>query len=494
MLGLSSREPAAPQQQVVNLLRTRPFRARPSAGQAGSALPGKVPGQAGSAPSDVLTIHVVRPGGHHYYVDDLVPGRAEGTGVAGESPGTWLGAGLSDLGVGGTVVSPVFAEVLGGRDPRSGRSLRTPMGARGVSGFDLTFCAPKSVSLLHLLAPGEIATEVGHGHLAAVAEAAGYLQRAGLGVRRTRAGQVTQLPTTGLVAGEFVHRTSRALDPHLHTHLVVANVARGVDGRWSTLDGRRMFSHAHATQAVYHARLRMELRDRLGAAWDVPRSGMGDVVGVDPTLRRLFSQRSAAMDEYLAGRVAHRNGPGRTRGAFHATRPDKDRTCTVDSLMGEWKQRAADLRVRPGRPDPGGRPGADPSSRLVSTPTASAPASRSCPDGAARSPIGMWSPSSPRHRRKGPAPRSSSRPPPTWWRPPVPRCPDRRPPQYRWAADRGRSSRAGPPSTWSGWRGRASVELVDPVIDRGRPGPDRDTAGLRPPDLVRGPIDVQLGR
>ena len=175
-----------------------------------------------------------------------------------------------------------------------------------------------------------------------MAEAAGYLQRAGLGVRRTRAGQVTQLPTTGLVAGEFVHRTSRALDPHLHTHLVVANVARGVDGRWSTLDGRRMFSHAHATRAIYHARLRMELATVSVPRGTCPARGWGTSVGVDPTLRRLFSQRSAAMDEYLAGRVAKRNGPGRTRGAFHATRPDKDRTCTVDSLMGEWKQRAAD--------------------------------------------------------------------------------------------------------------------------------------------------------
>jgi len=294
------------------------------------------------ASSDVLKIHVVRPGGHRYYVDDLVPGRAEGTGVAGEAPGTWLGSGASDLGVGGTVASPAFGEVLDGRDPRSGRQLRASMGPRSVSGFDLTFCAPKSVSLLHLLAPPEIAGEVGSGHLAAVGEAAGYLQRAGLGVRRTRAGRVSQLPTTGLVAGEFLHRTSRALDPHLHTHLVVANVAQGLDGRWSTLDGRKMFAHVHATRAIYHARLRMELGERLGAAWDVPRSGMGDVLGVDPTMRRLFSQRSAAIDEYVARRSDRPTGPRRTRGAFLATRPDKDRTATVDSLMAEWKQRAAD--------------------------------------------------------------------------------------------------------------------------------------------------------
>ena len=290
----------------------------------------------------MLKIHVVRPGGHLYYVDDLVPGRAEGTGVGGESPGTWVGAGSADLGVSGTVGVRDFGEVLGGRDPRSGRALRTRRGDRSVSGYDLAFCAPKSVSLLHLLAPREIAAEVGAGHRAAVAEAADYLQRMAVGVRRWRGGQVTRLPTTGAVAGAFVHRTSRALDPHLHTHLVVANVAQGVDGAWSAVDGRRIFAHRRATRGIYHARLRLELGTRLGAAWDVPSSGLGDVRGVDPTLRHLFSSRSAAIAEYAAGRPGS-SGWRPTRGAFYATRPEKDRTRTVESLIGEWKGRAADF-------------------------------------------------------------------------------------------------------------------------------------------------------
>ena len=291
----------------------------------------------------MLKIHVVRPGGDRYYVDGLVPGRAEGTGVAGESPGAWIGSGTAGLGVSGMVEVRDFGEVLGGNDPVSGRALRLQKGAHSVSGYDLAFCAPKSVSLLHLLAPREIAAEVGAGHRAAVAEAAGYLQRAALGVRRSQGGQVTRLPTTGAVAGEFVHRTSRALDPHLHTHLVLANVAQGVDGRWSAVDGRRIFAHHRAIRGIYHARLRMELGSRLGAAWEVPPSGMGDVRGVDRRLRVLFSQRSAAIAEYTARRPGRTTGPRQTRGAFYATRPEKDRTRTVESLMGEWKERAADF-------------------------------------------------------------------------------------------------------------------------------------------------------
>jgi conjugative relaxase-like TrwC/TraI family protein len=212
-----------------------------------------------------------------------------------------------------------------------------------VSGYDLTFAAPKSVSLLHLLASSEIAGAVGAGHRVAVAEAADYLERNALGVRRTQSGARVKLPTTGLVAGEFVHRTSRALDPHLHTHLVVANVAEGVDGRWSAVEGRRFFAHARATQGIYHARLRMELRDRLGASWVVPRSGLGDVLGVDPKLRRLFSQRQAAIEEYSDRRGTGPPGRNRTRGAFYATREEKDRTRSVGSLIEEWRGRASDF-------------------------------------------------------------------------------------------------------------------------------------------------------
>jgi conjugative relaxase-like TrwC/TraI family protein len=292
----------------------------------------------------VLRIHVVRQGGHHYYVDDLVPGRAEGGRVAGEEPGRWSGDGAAGLGLDGAIDPHHFAEVLGGRHPASGSALRSARADRGVAGYDLTFGAPKSVSLLHLLAPREIATEVGAGHQAAVREAVGYLGRSAVGVRRVRQGEVSLLPSTGAVAGNFLHRTSRALDPHLHTHLVVANVAQGVDGGWSAVDSRRLFAHGRAAQGIYHARLRLELGDRLGAAWDVKPSGLGDVVGVDPTMRRLFSQRSASMAEYESQRPGLRRSSGRfSDAAFHATRPEKDRTCTVESLKAEWRQRAGDF-------------------------------------------------------------------------------------------------------------------------------------------------------
>lgn len=72
----------------------------------------------------VLTIHVVREGGHQYYVHDLVPGVAEGGRVAGEEPGVWWGGGAASLGLTGPVTPASFVGVLEGRDPDSARALR----------------------------------------------------------------------------------------------------------------------------------------------------------------------------------------------------------------------------------------------------------------------------------------------------------------------------------------------------------------------------------
>jgi conjugative relaxase-like TrwC/TraI family protein len=289
----------------------------------------------------VLKLHVVHVDHHGYYVEGLQPGHAADFDLAIESPGAWTGPGTRSLGLRGSVDPETFGQVMEGFDPGSGRRLRLNRGSSSVAGFDLTFCAPKSVSLLEALATREIADQTATGHDAAVAEASDYLSRAAVGVRRQSGETLQLLPSTGLVAGGFRHRTSRALDPHLHTHVVAANLAQGLDGRWSAADGRRVFAHVRAAGSVYQARLRLELSQRLGAAWEVRPSGLGDVVGVGSGLRRLFSQRSAEIEEFVA--VHYRGVPGRHPGAYFATRSDKDRTQSMASLVSSWKARAADF-------------------------------------------------------------------------------------------------------------------------------------------------------
>jgi len=304
-------------------------------------------GRWGSGQGVVLRMQVVRSSGVAYYVRDLVESSPDRTRVAGESPGEWMGRGGSVLGLGGRVRSVDFTDVLSGRDPMGDRALRADRGARAVSGVDLVWCAPKSVSLLHLLAPVELAAAAGDAHRTAVADVVGYLERQALGVRRSRGGTTHRLGVAGVVAAGFVHRTSRALDPHLHTHLVCANVAQGTDGVWSSLDTRRLFLHRRALQAVYDSSLRHALTTSAGVSWERSPTGGWDVAGVDPVLSRVFSQRAAAIDEHVYRRFGARSSPRARRVAFHADRPDKDRQQTVDGLRTRWRSQATDHGLDP---------------------------------------------------------------------------------------------------------------------------------------------------
>jgi hypothetical protein len=111
------------------------------------------------------------------------------------------------------------------------------------------------------------------------------------------------VPVDGFVAAAFRHRTSRADDPLLHTHVLVANLARTTDdGVWRTLDSRKLYAHAKTAGILYQAHLRHELTRRLGVAWQPVVNGHADIDGVDRQLIETFSQRRAAIVEHMEQR------------------------------------------------------------------------------------------------------------------------------------------------------------------------------------------------
>src|ERR1700722_19034986 len=139
------------------------------------------------------------------------------------------------------------------------------------------------------------------------------------------------------------------LSPHLHTHVVMANLGHAADGSWSALDGRGVFAHAPAAAGLYYAQLRHELTARLGVAWGPLDRGRADVVGIGIEVRNAFSQRSAAIAGNLAARG--REGPRAADIASHVTRPAKDTTLSADDLRPKWLERAAAVGLAPRRLD-----------------------------------------------------------------------------------------------------------------------------------------------
>ncbi len=288
----------------------------------------------------MLRVAKVRQGGHAYYLE--VAGNG-GTGI--EAPGRWLGSGAAALGLHGEVDGDALGALLRGDDPHTARRLGRAHHRVTVAAFDLSFCAPKSVSMLHALGPPDIAGQVLAAHTHAVDAALHYVERRAVAVRRPTAGALVPVEAEAVAAAGFVHRVSRALDPHLHSHVVMANLGRGPEGNFTALDGRGLYAHAPAAAALYHAQLRHELTTRLGVDFEPLRHGRADIEGIGPEARLAFSQRALAIAEHLAARGLE-GGRARTI-AGHATRPERDPHRSIDELRPAWQERARAVGLGP---------------------------------------------------------------------------------------------------------------------------------------------------
>ncbi len=104
----------------------------------------------------------------------------------------------------------------------------------------------------------------------------------------------------GFVAAAYRHPLSRAGDPQLHTHVVVAKLTRA-DGRFTALDARGLCEHKSAAGAVYRAVLRAEVRERLPyVSWSRTSRGLFEIDGVPAGVLRHFSQRRMEIEEQAA--------------------------------------------------------------------------------------------------------------------------------------------------------------------------------------------------
>lgn len=244
----------------------------------------------------MLSLAKLAAGAEGYYLNTVASGTEEYYLGAGEAPGVWLGSACAELGLAGDVDADDLRAVLSGSSPDGERLARSN---RRVPGFDLTFSAPKSISLLHALGVASTAAQIVEAHEAAVAAAVGYLEREACQVRRGHDG-IGQQQASGFVAAGFRHRTSREGDPQLHTHLLVSNLGRGEDGRWSALDARQLYRHQKTAGYLYQAQLRIEIGRRLGLEWGETHNGMAELAGIPRHVLRVFSRRRRQIEARLA--------------------------------------------------------------------------------------------------------------------------------------------------------------------------------------------------
>src|SRR5215216_6113527 len=230
-------------------------------------------------------------GREEYYSRELATDYQADVSGQGESPGRRYGAGAASWGLQGEVSRAGFQAMFEGQDPTTGELLGRPHGRNAVPAFDVVLRPTKSVSVLYGLGDPATGRAVLAAHHAALSETTAYLDEH-VGTRRGHGG-VQHVSGQGLLAVGFDHRTSREGDPLLHTHLVVANRVRGPDGRWTALDGRDLYRHRLAADAIYRATYQRQLSRMLRVEWTASdQHGNRELQGLPDELIRLFSKRT----------------------------------------------------------------------------------------------------------------------------------------------------------------------------------------------------------
>jgi conjugative relaxase-like TrwC/TraI family protein len=278
----------------------------------------------------------------------------------GEKPGYWLGSLAGELGLEGQVDAEDYSAILAGQNPSTGATLvarperRTYVDANGrerksepTLGYDVRFSAPKSLSLLWAIGSPEVRHEVEEIHAEAVAAGMAYLEGTACWVRRGKGG--TQIePGAGFAGMGFLHRSSRAGDPAIHTHVVVSNMTRATsDGKWLSIaspKGRTPFLvEAKAAGHIYQAVVRAGETRRFGLEWGEITNGYADLRCFTREQIEHFSQRRMEIEELMA-ELGIRTAAAAEVAAYR-TRDAKDYGVTFDNQRADWTARAAEFDI-----------------------------------------------------------------------------------------------------------------------------------------------------
>jgi conjugative relaxase-like TrwC/TraI family protein len=256
--------------------------------------------------------------------------------------GQWFGGGAEDLGLSGEVATEDFRAVLRGLRPVSSEVLVHK--ANGYddrrAGWDATFNAPKSVSIQALAGDNNSLIEA---HRKAVSRALQELESYALSRQH---GGSEWVVTGNVVAARFDHIAARPAsgvhdgygpDPHLHTHVVIANMTRRPDGEWRGLDPIEIYRAQSFATAVYRSELAREVQ-QLGYGIRVAgRDGRWELVGYTREQVMVFSRRRQDIEQALAR--SGLAGAEAAQNIAHRTRLSKDHRDEA-SLKAEWRSRA----------------------------------------------------------------------------------------------------------------------------------------------------------
>ncbi|MFT6220355.1 MAG: conjugative relaxase-like TrwC/TraI family protein, partial [Rickettsiales bacterium] len=208
---------------------------------------------------------------------------------------TWIGAGAKSLGLNGEVLKEDFQKILAGELP-NGRVLGKNKDGEFVhdAGRDLTFSAPKSVSIMALVYNDESLIDA---HSAAVARTIEIVERDFLKTRTIINKEVVIEPAEKLIAATFKHFISREQDPQLHTHAVIANATTDKTGFWKCALFDDIYENKKLIGAIYRSELAIRAKELGYEIEPKEKESLFEIKGVSKELMETFSTRSKQIRE-----------------------------------------------------------------------------------------------------------------------------------------------------------------------------------------------------
>ena len=320
-----------------------------------------------------MSVSAVGAGGADYYAkDDYYFGKADDAAggpdgaaepASGATPLTWGGRGAGRLGLEGAAALEDFRAVMDGRNPdtdgpplsvkdRRARDGQTPSDGEAIraraehrAGLDLTFSAPKSVSVAALVGGDDRLVEA-HGE--AVGVVMGYIEaHYALTRQRDGRGGIEQVNTGNLIYAQTTHATSRSGDPNLHTHVIVSNaVVDEAKGEWRALNNREIYANQVMLGLIYQRELARSLmregydvRSANGDGRSLGKAGMFEIADCPQGVLDTFSKRH---QQILANAALMKpQTPAQFEIAVLKDRPSKIDT-PASELRDVWEKEAAD--------------------------------------------------------------------------------------------------------------------------------------------------------
>ncbi|HEY3431333.1 MAG TPA: MobF family relaxase [Rhodocyclaceae bacterium] len=242
----------------------------------------------------MLSVKRIMDGG---YIEDSVKRTEEYVSEGKEPPGEYFGKGAAALGLSGKLKKGELSDLLKGLHPKTGEKIFEVDDA-SVIGFDKTFSASKSVSILAAVADKKTRDEIHLAFRQSVDAAMAKFEDE----TRVRLGRGDWQPCQGIIAVGYEHMDSRELDPQLHEHYYL--VARGLnaDGKFVGMDTRDPYVMQKNLGAMFRAEFAGRLRE-MGFVIEPGVSDTFEIAGVPEGLKELFSQRSSQIADFIERRV-----------------------------------------------------------------------------------------------------------------------------------------------------------------------------------------------